>query len=268
MTNVYRNREKDPRINLKHSTLKVRAENFRRNMRKNSKRNPWRFNKRKPGINWPKMIAPLLIVLIPLMVMFVCNNVLLRMPDLYKYQMNSSEVLSDNMISADDEKVAELFSSYMMKKTDHFNMKEDLEYMPENLFNVTDGKVMHNVRDLLNREAAAAAALLAFIVAIYIYLYRKKEKDLILRNFNFSIAGFGVLSVINILSLVTGTLRNVFYGSILDYKFPKDDLLTAILDQSFFWRFAAASVILGLVMMAVFLYITYSIAGRNNMFRR
>lgn len=268
MANMFKRTKRDPRIVPKKKTFAGRMEGLKRSFRRSSRKNPWKQNKKRKSVPWAKIMAPLLIVMIPVAVMYAGDNVLLRTTALYNYHLNSTEVLSEEMVYAENEDVAKLFSDYMMGKTDEFRMKEDLEYMPQELFNEKDALTVNNIRDTLDKEAYAAGIILILILGIYIYLCRKKEKDLLLRNYFYSIIGFAVLGIIDTLTVAVRPLRQVIHGDLSSFNFPKDDLLIKIMDTSFMWRYSLFSMLIAAIMMGIGLYITLAVAGRHHMFRR
>jgi len=268
MANMFKRTKRDPRIVPKKKTLASRIEGLKRSFRRNSRKNPWKQNKKRKSVPWAKIMAPLLIVMIPVAVMYAGDNILLRTTALYSFHLNSTEILSEEMVYAENEDVVGLFGDYMMGKTDEFRMKENLEYMPEELFNEIDALTVKNIRYNLDKEAYAAGVILLLVIGIYIYLYRKKEKDLLLRNYFYSIVGFAVLAIFDTLTVAVKPLRQAIHGDLSSFNFPKDDLLVKILDTSFMWRYSLFSILVAAIMMGIGLYITLAVAGKHHMFRR
>jgi len=229
---------------------------------------PWKVNLTKKSVPWARILAPILLVSIPLFVIMSVDNTLLRLPDLYKYQFLSSEVLNERMIAADENDVSQLMSDYLMHKTDKFQMKEDLEYMPADLFTKADGTMIQTLRSLLDAQAILGFFMLLGSVLLIIFILRQKEKDLLLRSFYFSLPIFALMKIIEVALMLFGPTRKRVFGIPTIDTTNVEDLVPALLDNSFFQSLAVAESVLSLVFLGVIYYIILNLAGRKTTFRR
>lgn len=266
MANMYKRTKNDPRITKKRNRPASDFFADVKNFIAHRGRNPWKVNLTKKSTPWARILAPILIIAIPLFVMMAASNTLMRLPDLYKYHLLSSEVLSARMISADETDVSELMSNYMMHKTDSFQMKENLDYMPDNLFTGADGTMMAGIRNITDLQLILGLVTMLMAVVVIVYLLRKRERDLLMHRFYFCLPVFVFLQIANAVILMVGPVRNRVYGIIQDKG--NDNLLPAILDGSYFRLLFLVELILSLVFLGLIYYLVLNLSGRKTTFGR
>lgn len=265
---MYKRTKNDPRLTRDKKPLtggffnRIKAFFLRRST------NPWKVNLTKKSVPWARILAPILIATIPLTVILTVDNGVMRLPDLYKYHFLSSEVLGKQMVSADEDAVAQLMSDYLLHKTDRFQMKENLEYMPADLFTKADGNMMHSLRFLLDIQGIIGLCMLLITVLLIIFILRKKEKDLLLQSFYYSLPVFAGIKIIEIALMLFGPIRNRVFGIPTLDGTGSEDLVPALLDAAFFRFLALVEVGLSLVLLALVYYIILNLSGRKTTFRR
>jgi hypothetical protein len=268
MSNMYRRTKNDPRLTKKRK-LPI-AGYFRRMMDSIGRRgtDPWRVNLTKKSIPWARILAPILLISIPLFVIMAVDNTLMRLPDVYKYHFLSSEVLNERMVAASEEDVAQLISDFLIYKTDKFQMKEDLEYMPADVFTQADGAMIRDLRSMLDIQAIVGIAMLLLTVLMISFYVHQKERELLLKCFYFSLPIFGLIKIIEIVLMLFDPLRNRVFGIPTVEAQASDDLIPALLDGSFFKSMAIAETVMSLILLGVIYYIILNLAGRKTTFRR
>ena len=268
MSNMYKRTKNDPRLTKGRKGLKggffskIGAFFFRRGT------NPWKVNLTKKSIPWARILAPVLIATIPFTVLLTVDNAVMRLPDLYAYHFLSSEILSERMVAADEDAVAQLISDYVLHKTDKFQMKEDLEYMPADLFTKEDGAMMESLRSLLDWQAVAGLCTLLVSILLIVYIIRKKEKDLLLQSFYYSLPVFLGIKIIDAALVMFGPLRTRVFGIPAVSESGDVNLIPALLDGSFFRLLAGVETLLSIVVLGLVYYIILNLAGRKTTFRR
>ncbi len=230
--------------------------------------NPWRVNLTKKRIPWTRILAPILLITIPLFVIMAVDNTLLRLPDVYKYHFLSSEILGDRMVAADEDDVSQLMSDYLLHKTDQFQMKEDLEYMPSDVFTKADGTMMQTLRTLLDTQAIIGLFMLLVTIILIVFILRHKEKDLLLHSFYYSLPIFVLMKIMEVVLMVFGSLRYRVFGIPPVEMANLEDLIPALLDNGFFQSLAIAEFVLSVVVLGVVYFIILNLAGRKTTFRR
>jgi Protein of unknown function (DUF1461) len=268
MSNMYKRTKNDPRLTKNRKPLTLGFFRRVKDFFLKRRTNPWKVNLTKKSVPWARILAPVLIVAIPLFVIMAADNTLMRLPDLYKYHFLSTEILNERMVAADEDKVAQLMSDYLIHKTDNFQMKEDLEYMPANLFTNSDGAIMSDLRSLLDTQAIVGFGMLLLSVLLIIFIIRQKEKDLLLKSFYFSLPAFVLMKTIEVVLMMFGPLRNRVFGIPTPATTGEGDLLPALLDGTFFRLLAIAEVAISLILMGLIYYVILNLSGRKTTFRR
>jgi hypothetical protein len=264
---MYKRTKNDPRITQSRKAPFSSLRAFAKNLGPGRRKNPWKVNLTKKAFPWHKLAVPVLVFFLPLFVLLAADNLVFRLPDMYNYHMLDTEILNEKMISAGEEDVARMISGYMTHRTDEFQMKEDLEYLPDNLFTEADGAMAARMRQALDIKGLLAAAAMALSVACGAVLWKLKERDWILRAFYYSLPVFLVFGIINGAGLLLGGLRSGIYG-ILPAVEGGADLLPAILDKGFFGLSVLAGGGISLVFLGLVYYAVFMISGRKVTFRR
>ncbi len=236
--------------------------------RKNSRRNPWRNTRRRREIPIEKIMAWLLIISIPLMIICLTSNLVLRLPDTYQYNLRATQSVSQTGRMISEDKVIELFGDFMSGKTDELVLMEEVEYQPENVFHPEDEKAMTNLRNALDIILIVGLLNLGITALIYFFLIRWRKKEIHLQNYKRSIWSFALLTVANSLIKLVPPLREATWGRIFGTDFPKHDVLIQILEKSFALHVTIFDVIISTVLMAILGYVTWQVAGRKKIFKR
>lgn len=268
MATMFKRTKNDPRIT---PARKNRNASFIRNARRRISgggRSPWKVNLTKKAIPWHRLILPILALAIPVFVVLAANNLVLRLPDLYNYHFLNTRILDERMVSADEGDVANLVSEYLTGRTDRFQMKEDLEYLPAELFTEADGEMMARYKAALDIEAASAAVCLILSAALIGMLIRIKKRDLILRAFAFSVPVYAAGVLTNGIAFVSGSLRETVYGIAALPVEGADDLLPVLLPDRFFQLAGVAGTAASLIFLGLVYYLVLMLSGRKTIFRR
>lgn len=265
---MYKRTKNDPRLT---KDRKPRGHGFSRRIKEIFVRrgtNPWKVNLTKKSVPWAWILSLILLISVPLTVIMSVDNGLMRLPDLYKYHFLSNEILSERMVATDETKVAQLMSDYLVHKTDRFQMKEDLEYMPANVFTKSDGLMMKSLRTLLDAQAVVGILMLLISILIIIFIIRQKERDLLLRSFYYSLPVFALMKIFEVAIMMFGPMRNRVFGIPTAGSAGETDLIPALLDGPFFRLLAIAEVAGSLVLLGVLYYVILNLSGRKTTFRR
>lgn len=236
--------------------------------RRNSRRNPWRNTRKRREIPIEKVMVWILIISIPLMVICLTSNLVLRVSDTYQYNLRSTQAVSETGRLISEEKVIELFGDFMSGKTDDFVLMEEVEYQPENVFGPEDQRAMTNLRNAL--DIILAVGLVNFFVTalIYFFLIRWRKKEIHMKAYKCSIWTFILLTIANSMIKLMPSLRDATWGRIFGTEFPKHDVLIQLLEKSFALHVTIFDIIVSSVLMAILGYGTWKVAGRKKMFRR
>lgn len=268
MSNMYKRIKNDPRLTKKRNPVTRGFFQRFKDIFLSRGTNPWKVNLTKKRIPWARILAPILIVSIPMSVLLSVDNVLMRLPDVYKYHLLSNNILGERMVAADESKVAQLISNFLVHKTNQFQMKENLAYMPADVFTKADGKMMEHVRALLDMQAIVGLGMLLVTIILIVFLLRQKERDLLLQSFYFSLPVFALMKIVDAMLMMFNPLRNRVFGIPAPSTNGKGDLIPALLNGTFFRLLTIAEVGVSLVALGLVYYIILNLSGRKTTFRR
>lgn len=267
MSNMYKRIKNDPRITPARGISRGASRALSRKPGAFRRKNPWKVNLTKKAFPWHRLVLPVLVLFLPVFILLTADNLVFRLPDLYNYHMLNTEILNEKMIAADEKDVAQTISGYMTHRTDEFQMKEDLAYLPEDIFTAEDGRMASRMRQALDVKGILGVFALIVSVACAAVLLRLRERDLILRGFYYALPVFLAVGLLNGAGLLLAGPRGVLYG-IPPVTEGGSDLLPVLLDDRFFGLSALAGGGISLVLLGLVYYGILMISGRKTTFRR
>ncbi len=245
----------------------MQRKTYRANSRKNPWRNTWK-DKSKKKINVHRLVSLVLLLSIPLFCLGISSGVLSRAADVYQYNLKSTQAVSNGTYFVDEDELVELMGNFMSGKTDRFELMEDVEYEPENVFTKQDEKVMLQYRQVSRNTlytGIGGAVLTAVILGLLAYW---KEKDLMRRIIGMSGLMLLFFGTLHVLALVFGPFRELTYGRLIDFSLPEKDYLLQLVDQSFAVQLAVMTCVAAVVIYLILVYVTFRFAARHNVFKR
>lgn len=238
--------------------------------RKNSRKNPWKSNtslgKRK--MPWLRIIAFTLIIAVPVTAICLTNTIVTRVPDIYSYNLRSTEILDDLTTAIDEDSLVALMSGYMQMKTDVFQLKENVEYEPKDLFSDLDQMLMYKFRKIENIFGALGILGLLVIIAAYIILIRMREKELLMSRFKWGCLVYAIAAVTVLLITVLAPLRSALIKMLLGRSLPDGDMLVQIFGGSLSVHLGLIALLASAVAIILMAYCTNYVAGHKKMFKK
>lgn len=209
----------------------------------------------------------LLIVVLPFIVILGGSNLAMRMPDVYVYQLNDSQITEEIDLDVDNEELAEVFSDFMFGKSDDFKLNANYRGREQEVFSQGENIAMHNYKGFIDRTVIPLIIFTILGIISYTMLFLQ-EKDIALRvafKIGASLYAFFMV-IISILYLIPVT-KSYFFNLIFHYTFGSDDIIPVILTSSF-----ASQMILGItfvsgVALALIGYATWQITKTKRMFQ-
>lgn len=239
-----------------------------RRRRRRYREDSWKrsINRREDSLH--TALANVIVVSVPVMVICIAANVIMRMKDVYQYSLNASGILGATTIRTSDADFIGLMTDFLNGKTDTFALMENVEYEPEQIFTALDADVMVHFRLFLN--IILIIGILAFIVSfiMYFFLIRWRVKAIFMNRFKIAVGVFAALEAVNAATICVTPLRRAVYGRFIPMDFPDGDNLVILLGDAFPRHVAMFELCLGVAMMIAIGYFTWHVAGHKKMFRR
>jgi hypothetical protein len=231
------------------------------NLAKRMKRDPWRNTRNDKSIPWRDVFAAIFMVLIPIIIVSLSSNFVLRSGTFYSFYMSKTGVISEIPYYVENEDIVKTFGNYMIHKTDEFTLKEHSEYKPQQVFNQRDGQVVEYIRSTLDKILVVAIIFSITAIAIFVFLYRNKEKKLLYESFMHSLIWFAVLLAMNGVLYFVKPVREIIFKTLFGVRFPPGDVLIILFENKLamymgIWQIGAA--LLLMVVLAYFMKISVS----------
>ncbi len=236
--------------------------------RRNSRRNPWRNTRKKREIHWEKLLGILVIISVPLMIVCLSLNIVLRTPDVYQYDLRATQAIDQATVIIDEEKLVTLIGDFMIGKTDDFTLLEEVEYKPEDIFTTQDKKYMKGFRSLVDLFALIGLGMLIINVLVYFFLIRWRKKSTLMKSIKISGGLLLLLVLFYDLTLLVTSLWNVTWGKLLPGPLPKEDMLLVLFQEKFMFHVSLFFTVVAGVLFGLFFYGTWKVAGKRNLFKR
>lgn len=208
----------------------------------------------------------ILIIMLPLVVIMGGSNLALRMPDVYGYQLKSSEITDEIDLNVENDQLVQVFSDYMFGKTDEFQLEATYRGRDQKVFNQGESIAMHNYKAFVDKTILPLIFATITGIISYMMLFLQ-EKGMALRvAFKISTGIYAILMTIISLLYVIPYTRSYFYQVIFNYVFDADDIVPLILTTSLASQMILATAFLSGVGLALIGYTTWKITKAKRMF--
>lgn len=212
------------------------------------------------------ILSIILIITIPVSIICLSNNLTTRMPDLYQYELKSTEVLADLSIDKSEDELGKLFSDYMLGKTDTFQIEYQFGDNTDKLFTNDEQKTMSRFRSMNNTIFFVGMDALLLLLISYFLLYKQNLKPLIRNTFVKAGIVYGVLVGAILIITLIAPLMNFQYEFLFNYEVKTFMVLPKLITRDFFVHLAYATVIIGTIVMGLGWYFTWKITKPRRIF--
>lgn len=208
-----------------------------------------------------------LTITLPLMIVILSSNLVLRVSATYTYHYNDSQVIDEIPYYVTGSQMADGIASYWSSFSgEAFQVYEKNGTYQDPVFDETEQQVMQKAKRILNIELAAGLMLLAITLAIYIYLYRSGFRDA-LRNR--SRVGLAIALALLIAHGVCWSIKGFriwLYSHLIGIELEKDATLAIVLGDPFYKTYVIFAAIFGAAMLAVVCYVNYLLTKPSRIF--
>jgi hypothetical protein len=154
-------------------------------------------------------------------------NLSARLPDIYRYEFNRSEIISEIGLGVTSDELARFFSQYMLGTLDDFQYTDVKRDRP--IFGIGEAVFMDRLRNLLNMSLLCLVAMICFILFAYWFLLRQDRKEAVRIAYKAG-AVFYAITVAAAVFLIYGRdLPERAIDSFFLYKFEETDVVPQLL---------------------------------------
>jgi hypothetical protein len=191
----------------------------------------------------------LLILAIPLTCILTAVNLSARLPDVYRYEFNRSEIVNEMGLGVTNDELARFFSQYMLGKLDDFQYTDVKRDRP--IFGIGEAVFMDRLRSLLNMSLVCLMCAVFLILFTYVFLLRQNRKEAVRLAYK---AG-AVLYAVTVAVIAFLLYTHRFPANVLDdfflYKFEETDVISQLLPSTIILENAFVSVAISLIMLLI-----------------
>ena len=217
--------------------------------------------------NFNYFCSIILVITLPLMIVILSSNLVLRTSATYVFHFNDSQVISEVPYNVEGTEFADAISSYWSSFSDEpFQVREDNGMFKDEIFEEDEQLVMKQAKYVLNIELAVGILCLVLSTAIYIYLL-KSGFGLALRNRYKVCIGVTIgLLVVQIACWYTKGFRLWLYNTLIGVPLHKDSVLALILGDPLYQTYMIFATIFGGAMLAILTYVHQSVTRPDRIF--
>lgn len=205
-------------------------------------------------------------VSIPAVCMMGAFNIVYRLPDLYAYEFNRSQVANEIDLGIKDDELGRFFSDFMKGKEEDFDLFTEYRDREQSVFGTVEKINMENARKLLNYSIYILGGAVLLAAASYSILLARKKKYELRMAFKGGIAVFTFLVAALFAAYALDWSRAFLYGHIFINQFGADDVLPLILTEQFARLSLVAVSAVGLVFLIILASVTWRLTKPRRMF--
>ena len=208
----------------------------------------------------------LVVIFIPLMILILSSNLVLRLSETYVYHFNDSRATAGLAYNVTGSEFADEIAGYWSSFGGEFQVYDDNGSFSDPIFDDSEVEAMAKAKNAVNLHLLAGIISGAVGIVFYTYLYRRGYRKA-LRKRGFLAAGItAALIVVQDIMLGTGSFRKMLYETFIGVSLDDNSPLTALLGSPFYKTFIIFSSVLGAAMLGIFIYIHFNLTKAKRIF--
>lgn len=213
------------------------------------------------------LLSFILAVTLPLTILILSSNLILRTSEVYVYHFNDSQVVSDLPYSVEERTIATAVSSYWSHLgSKSFQVYEDNGQYKDPVFEEKEQVVMYKTRRLINLHLLAGLLLMIISAVIYIYLLKRDFRAALRNRYRFSVGFAAVLMIVRIILFSTKSFRIWAYNCFIGIDLDKESNLMLLLGDPFFKTFLLFTTIAGAAFLGIMTYVNIILTKPERLF--
>ena len=207
------------------------------------------------------------LIILPISILMLSGNAVLRVPAMYVYHFNDSQVVSKVGTYVEGEEFAESIAGYFNKiKKEEFQIYEENGEFKDPIFTESESQLMGKAKNTMTWGLIAGIVFMVSSFAIYIYLGGQTSKAGI-RGLGFLAGGITAVEIVIMDVLLRSKgLRALLYDKFLGIEISKDSVLYILLSSPFEKTFSIFASVLAVVIICVLLYIHNMLTKEKRLF--
>lgn len=213
------------------------------------------------------LLSFILAITLPLTILILSSNLILRTSEVYVYHFNDSQVVRELPYSVEERDVASAISAYWSQRgSESFQVYEDNGKYKDPVFEEKEQVVMYKARKLINLHLFAGLLLMVISAVIYIYLLKREFRAALRNRYKFSVAFAAIMMIARIVLISTKSFRVWAYDYLIGIDLGKESNLLLLLGDPFFRTFLIFTTILGAALLGVMTYVNIVLTKPERLF--
>ena len=214
------------------------------------------------------VLFALLIILLPLTVLTLSGNIVLRTSAVYGYHFNDSQVIDkiDSSLSSTEigNEIAGYFNSF---NDEEFQIYEQNGEFQDPMFDQSEILVMRRVKTLLWWMLLGGVFSLVLLIVVYVYLRLWENKhSLRVCGMTAGAASFIAMIVKGVLILNRG-FRASLYNRFIGVPLNNESTLKILLGSPLERIYIVFATIIGIALTVLFVYVSFELTKERGMFK-
>lgn len=218
----------------------------------------------KPSI----IMSVFLTVLIPIAILLLSSNLVLRMPLTYEFYFNDAQTLDEIDYSIAVSTMGNSIGKYLSSPgSAKFQVYEKNGSFKDAVFKSKEQKVMSNYKTFLFRQALIALAVIIIALLIYVNTVRSKLKDLLRLETRIAMGVTGFLLLLQLILIGQKGFREMLYSHVIGIKLSKTSTLSVVFGGGdIYGTYLMFATIAGLVILLLFIYVNHRFTKPDRIF--
>jgi hypothetical protein len=211
-----------------------------------------------------RTVFALLILSIPSVCILTAVNVSARLPDIYRYEFNRSEIIGEMGFGVTSDELARFFSQYMLGTLDDFQYTDIKRERP--IFGIGEAVFMDRLRSLLNRSLVCLLCMVCLVLFTYWFLLRQGRKEAVRFAYKAGMVLYaGFVAGIAFLLYKRELLLHMFDRFLL-YRFEETDVVPQLLPSVIVLENAVVAAVISMIVLLAGYSITKKLTKVVGMF--
>lgn len=215
-----------------------------------------------------KFLAVLLALILPFIGLVATSNLVFRIPDLYNFDLSRSMSSDEINLKLAGGEVGRLISSYMLHKTDYFQIRANFQGREKPVFSVNDGMTAGRYRSVLDKSFVILCVMLPLFLACCIFLYRFENRRLLRRSYQAGCVFFVLICALLFWGVQNEGARVAVLRGLINIRETTADILPELFGDGFRLTALAAIIVLSLVIIGTGHSVIRSLTKEEKIFKR
>jgi hypothetical protein len=213
-----------------------------------------------------KISAILIAMMLPLIVTLFAANVVFRMPDLYSFEFDRSEIAQEVGIDVSAKKMSSTISNFMLHKTDEFSLIAEYKGKDTPILSITDAVRMEKIRGLMDTTFVIWCIITPLSLVLFILTLLFGKKKHLKYACRVSVVIYFVLLLAFAYVAATDGIRHKLTEMFLGADAGAGGLFPQLFTNYFRFEAAAATFVISAIFLGILISICRRFYKETNMF--